>query len=194
MTQWQKATCCLVLIGFSVHVGTVFLYVFPFPVSIRDAVYTRTLFEQQWPLFSSFYPQKADLGVSAACLSSATDHAEFVNVMTPLWAEAERSPLSPDRLISYRVATAFFLPYFRYSRAQAERREAPSYPEFFGWLEHQPDFDELTRLLTIVAERHCGDGYSHADLQVWACPRTLWQQPGDPAEPCVRHALGVGAF
>ena len=186
--------CSLLLVVAAAHLGLTSLYILPFPIPLRDRLYRGTFFHQGWPLFSSFYPQKADMGFSAACLRGDEPSARervLEDVMTPVWLEAEHSLLSPERFTRSRVASGFYLPYFRYARLQAEKRQAPSYSEFFVWLERRPELDNLVQVLTAITQRHCGKTYTHAELQVWACPRRLWQKPDDPPQTCTTHTLGL---
>ncbi len=201
MSKWKKLGYTFVFSIFVLHLGMTSLYVVPSPstppalAALRNALYGSTLFRQSWPLFASYYPLKADLGLSVKCLSNAAKHAPhtYSDITTPVWQRRERGLLSPEQWIAQRLRNTLSVPYFNYARLKGAQGERTSYADFFNWLERTPTFGQQVAILSALAARHCSTKgeFSRADLQLWACPLELWRSE---REPCTRHPLGTFAL
>ena len=196
MSKWERYGYTLVFSIFVLHLGMTVLYAVPSPstppalAALRDTLYGGTIFRQSWPLFASYYPLRADLGLSAKCSNVAgRAPSAYSNVTTPMWRRKKRGLLSPEQWTTLRLRTALVVPYFRYARLKEARGEPPSYADFFRWLERTPTFGRQVAVLSALAARHCGaEGEPSASLQLWACPLELWR---NEYEPCTRHPLGI---
>lgn len=111
------------------------------------------------------------------------------DVTAPLWYQRRRSLIVPEHWITYRFALSLFVPHFRYALLQEGRGEPTDYAHFFHWLERTPSFPEQAHVFKALATRHCGEGVSRADLQLWACPLIRWGEV--QPDPCAVHPLGV---